>query len=245
MICQQDYNDTMKMYYILKDKGIIFQTWEDQYLFEIMPRKDAQTLGRKYRIYTVSQLCSCAEIFIDNFPSSILPHVKAILAENSKWNSPQQSCGVSARDSLRSSLVCCAAELRGIRPWEIKSNLKRTGGYGLAHVLSFTIWQSRRLWRLETAEKDAVNLKMVTAFCTMTEYPVIIIRIQAVMWKCKSIVCALWTGNVLLLGAQIPIKVTTLEDHQQEELEYFKRCAFFTGGFTFKLAAVFTDPTAE
>lgn len=81
MICQQDYNDTMKMYYILKDKGIIFQTWEDQYLFEIIPRKDAQTLGRKYRIYTVSQLCSCAEIFIDSMPPSILPSVKAVLEE--------------------------------------------------------------------------------------------------------------------------------------------------------------------
>lgn len=81
MICQQDYRETMKIYYILKDKGIIFQEWEDKYLFEIMPKKDAHTLDRRYRIYTVSQLCSRAEIFIDSMPSSILPSVKAVLEE--------------------------------------------------------------------------------------------------------------------------------------------------------------------
>ncbi len=81
MICQQDYRETMKIYYILKDKGIIFQEWEDKYLFEVMPRKDAHTLDRRYHIYTVSQLCSCAEIFIDSMPSSILSSVKAVLEE--------------------------------------------------------------------------------------------------------------------------------------------------------------------
>lgn len=79
MICQQDYNDTMKMYFILKDKGIIFQEWEDKYLFEVMPRKDAQTLDRRYRIYTVSQLCACAEILIIGMSPSILLNVKAVL----------------------------------------------------------------------------------------------------------------------------------------------------------------------
>lgn len=76
MICQQDYNDTMKMYFVLKDKGINFQAWEDQYLFEILSRKVAKTLDRRYRIYTVSQLCSCAKIFIDSMPPSLLPSVK-------------------------------------------------------------------------------------------------------------------------------------------------------------------------
>ena len=78
MICQRNYTDTMKMYFILKDKGIIFQEWEDKYLFEVMPRKDAQTLDRKYRIYTVSQLCACAEILIVGMPASILPSVKSV-----------------------------------------------------------------------------------------------------------------------------------------------------------------------
>lgn len=71
LICQQDYNDTIKMYFILKDRGIAFQAWEDKYLFEILSIKVAKTLERRYRIYTVSQLCSCAEIFIDSMPSSI------------------------------------------------------------------------------------------------------------------------------------------------------------------------------
>lgn len=69
----------MKMYFGLKDKGIIFQEWEDKYLFEVMPRKDAQTLDRRYRIYTVSQLCACAEILIDGMLPSILPSVKSVL----------------------------------------------------------------------------------------------------------------------------------------------------------------------
>lgn len=81
LICQQDYNDTIKMYFILKDRGIAFQTWEDKYLFEILSIKVAKTLERRYRIYTVSQLCSCAEIFIDSMPSSISSSVKAILEE--------------------------------------------------------------------------------------------------------------------------------------------------------------------
>ena len=81
MICQRNYTDTMKMYFILKDKGIIFQEWEDKYLFEVMPRKDSQTLDRRYRIYTVSQLCACAEILIVGMPPSILPSVKAVLEE--------------------------------------------------------------------------------------------------------------------------------------------------------------------
>lgn len=84
MICQQDYSETIKIYHILMDKGITFQTWEDQYLFEVMSRKDAQTLSRKYRIYTISQLHSCAEIFIGSMQPSILPHVKAVLEEYDK-----------------------------------------------------------------------------------------------------------------------------------------------------------------
>jgi len=42
IICQQYYNDTMKAYYILKDNGIVFQVWEDQYLFELLSEKIAQ-----------------------------------------------------------------------------------------------------------------------------------------------------------------------------------------------------------
>lgn len=81
MICQQDYNDTLKIYHALMGSGISFQPWEDSYLFEILSRKDAKTLSRRYRIYTIAQLCSCAEIFIDSMPPSIIPKVKTFLAE--------------------------------------------------------------------------------------------------------------------------------------------------------------------
>lgn len=83
MICQQDYSETMKIYHIPIDKGITFQAWEDKYLFEAMPRKDSRTLSKKYHIYTISQLCSCTEVFIDSMQPSILLCVKAILEKNS------------------------------------------------------------------------------------------------------------------------------------------------------------------
>lgn len=86
MICQRDYTDTMKMYFILKDKGIIFQKREDKYLFEVMSRKDARTLDRRYRIYTVSQLCSCSDLFIDDMPPSILSSVKEVLEKYKQKN---------------------------------------------------------------------------------------------------------------------------------------------------------------
>lgn len=55
IICQQYYNDTMKVYYILKDNGVVFQAWEDQYLFEFLSRNIAQKISRKYRIDTISK----------------------------------------------------------------------------------------------------------------------------------------------------------------------------------------------
>ena len=81
MICQKDYNDTMKIYHALIENGISFQPWEDRYLFEVFSRKDVKTLSRRYRIYTIAQLRSCAEIFIDSMPPSIIPKVKTFLAE--------------------------------------------------------------------------------------------------------------------------------------------------------------------
>lgn len=81
MICQQDYNDTMKIYHALMEKGISFQPWEDRYLFEVLSRKDAKTLSRRYRIYTIAQLRSCAEIFIGSMPPTIMPRIKTFLAE--------------------------------------------------------------------------------------------------------------------------------------------------------------------
>lgn len=81
-ICKQYYPDTMKAYYILKDNGVIFQAWEDQYLFEILSGKIAQKLSRKYRIDTFSKLQSCSEKYIESMPSAILPHINTILVRN-------------------------------------------------------------------------------------------------------------------------------------------------------------------
>lgn len=81
MICQQDYNDTMKIYHALMEKGISFQPWEDRYLFEVLSRKDAKTLSRRYQTYTITQLRSRAEIFIDSMPPSILPIIKKVLEQ--------------------------------------------------------------------------------------------------------------------------------------------------------------------
>lgn len=63
------------------ERGISFQPWADRYLFEVLSRKDAKTLSRRYQIYTIAQLRSYAEIFIDSMPPSIIPKVKTFLAE--------------------------------------------------------------------------------------------------------------------------------------------------------------------
>lgn len=41
--------------------------------------------------------------------------------------------------------------------------------------------RSSLLWGYETAEEVAVNLRMVTVSCRTAKYPVITIRVQAVM----------------------------------------------------------------
>lgn len=71
----------MKVYYILKDNGVVFQAWEDQYLFELLSGKIAQVLSRRYRIDTISKLQSCSEEYIESMPSAILSHIKAVLSE--------------------------------------------------------------------------------------------------------------------------------------------------------------------
>jgi len=54
-ICQRDYALTMKTYYTLKKNGVMFEEWEDKYLFEIFPKKKTALIWRKYEISTVSQ----------------------------------------------------------------------------------------------------------------------------------------------------------------------------------------------
>lgn len=54
-ICQRDYALTMKTYYTLKKNGVMFEEWEDKYLFEILPKKKSFLIWQKYEISTVSQ----------------------------------------------------------------------------------------------------------------------------------------------------------------------------------------------
>lgn len=54
-ICQRDYALTMKTYYTLKKNGVMFEEWEDKYLFEILPKKKSSLIWQKYKISTVSQ----------------------------------------------------------------------------------------------------------------------------------------------------------------------------------------------
>lgn len=58
-ICQRDYALTMKTYYTLKKNGVMFEDWEDKYLFEILPKKNISLIWQKYEISTVSQLPAC------------------------------------------------------------------------------------------------------------------------------------------------------------------------------------------
>ena len=58
-ICQRDYALTMKTYYTLKKNGVMFEDWEDKYLFEILPKKKSSLIWQKYEISTVSQLSAC------------------------------------------------------------------------------------------------------------------------------------------------------------------------------------------
>ena len=59
VICQCDYALTMKTYYTLKKNGVMFEDWEDKYLFEILPKKNTSLIWQKYEISTVSQLPAC------------------------------------------------------------------------------------------------------------------------------------------------------------------------------------------
>jgi len=55
VICQCDYALTMKTYYTLKKNGVMFEDWEDKYLFEILPKKKTSLIWQKYKISTMSQ----------------------------------------------------------------------------------------------------------------------------------------------------------------------------------------------
>lgn len=60
-ICQKDYSLTMQTYFILKENGIVFDDWQDKFIFEILPEKNAALLWKKYKIRMLSQIPNCNE----------------------------------------------------------------------------------------------------------------------------------------------------------------------------------------
>ncbi len=60
-ICQEDYSLTMQIYYILIENGIVFDNWQDKFIFEILPEKNAAMLWKKHKICMLSQMPSCNE----------------------------------------------------------------------------------------------------------------------------------------------------------------------------------------
>lgn len=55
LICKEDYMLTMDTYYILNKHNILLKSWNDLFIFEILPKKKARTLWLKYRIRTLTQ----------------------------------------------------------------------------------------------------------------------------------------------------------------------------------------------
>ncbi len=69
-ICKEDYCLTMQTYYILTDNGIIFDNWQDKYIFEILPEKNAALLWKKHKISMLSQMPACNECTLKQSLSS-------------------------------------------------------------------------------------------------------------------------------------------------------------------------------
>lgn len=60
---------------------VTFQPWEDQYLFEILPRETARILAKRYCINTLSKLRSYSKRSINHMPSSILSIIRPLVEE--------------------------------------------------------------------------------------------------------------------------------------------------------------------
>lgn len=69
-ICKEDYCLAMQTYYILTDNGIIFDNWQDKYIFEILPEKKASMLWKKHKISMLSQMPECNECTLKQSLSS-------------------------------------------------------------------------------------------------------------------------------------------------------------------------------
>ena len=69
-ICQEDYSLTMQIYYILIENGIVFDNWQDKFIFEILPEKNAAMIWKKHKICMLSQMPSCNEYELNQSLSS-------------------------------------------------------------------------------------------------------------------------------------------------------------------------------
>ena len=70
LVCQEDYSLTMQTYFILKENGIVFDEWQDKYIFEILPEKTAALLWKKHKISRLSQMPDCNECTLKESLSS-------------------------------------------------------------------------------------------------------------------------------------------------------------------------------
>lgn len=60
-ICREDYCLTMQIYNVLRNNKIMFNNWQNKFIFEILPEKNAALLWKKYKISMLSQIPDCNE----------------------------------------------------------------------------------------------------------------------------------------------------------------------------------------
>lgn len=77
-ICQRDYALTMKTYYTLKKNGVMFEDWEDKYLFEVLSKKTSSLMWQKYEIVKVSQFVDYSEAQLEEI-ISLYPKLSKIV----------------------------------------------------------------------------------------------------------------------------------------------------------------------
>lgn len=78
LICERDYPLTMKAYYSLKKNGIMFEDWEDKYLFEVLSKKTSSLMWQKYEIVKVSQFVDYSEAQLEEI-ISLYPKLSRIV----------------------------------------------------------------------------------------------------------------------------------------------------------------------
>lgn len=84
LICQEDYCLTMQTYFILTENGIMFDNWQDKYIFEILPEKQTAYLWKKHKISMLSQMppscneCKLKQILLSS--NSFAAEIKEMLS---------------------------------------------------------------------------------------------------------------------------------------------------------------------